>query len=162
MINLLLQRLNLQPQTADNTKLYDEGSFYPAFQKDLNKCSAELLIESPFVTSRRVSALLPALQKLKSRRVKVALITRDPFDNDHELSRIDALKAISQLQKIGVQVVFSEGLHRKIAILDRKILYEGSLNIFSQSKSQEIMRRFESAKACWQMIGFVKLDRLLN
>ncbi len=162
MINILLQRLNFQPLAAENTKLYDEDSFYSAFQKDLSKCYAELIIESPFVTSRRVSALLPALQKLKSRRVKVALVTRDPFDNDHELSRNDTLKAISQLQKIGVQVVFSEGLHRKIAILDRKILYEGSLNICSQSKSKEVMRRIESVKACWQMIGFTKLDQFLN
>lgn len=162
MINLLLQRLNIQVPAADNTKLFDENSFYPAFRKDLSKCGAELLIESPFVTCRRVSALLPELQRLKLRKVKIALITRDPFENDDEVSSIDALKAIAQLQRIGVQVIFSDGLHRKIAILDRKILYEGSLNIMSQSNSLEVMRRFESVKACWKMIGFTGLDKLLS
>ncbi len=162
MISLLLQKLQTSHIAADNTKLYDESNFYQAFLKDLYKCGTELLIESPFVTSRRVATLLPALQKLKSRRVKVALFTRDPFASDDEKSRTDALKAISQLQRIGVQVVLSDGLHRKIAILDRKILYEGSLNIMSQSNSSEVMRRFDSVKACWQMIAFTKLDKILN
>ena len=159
---LLSQLLSKVNSSQDVSKLYDEGSFYPAFLKDLNKCGAEVLIESPFITSRRVDLLLPTLRKLKKRRVKVALITRDPFTCEDKISRIGSLKAISELQKIGVQVAFSKGLHRKLAILDRNILYEGSLNIMSQSNSQEIMRRIESVKACWQMIGFTKVDRLVQ
>ncbi len=162
MISSLLQRLNNQSQELVSASLFNEQTFYPAFLKDLSKCGAELLIESPFVTSRRLAKLLPSLQKLKSRRVKVALITRDPLSCNDEKSRLDTLKAIAQLQRIGVQVVFSDGLHRKIAILDRKILYEGSLNIMSQSNSKEVMRRIESVKMCWQMIGFTGLDKLLT
>ena len=162
MKNFLDQIFNNFKPSKEESKLFDEDTFYPALLKDLNKCGAEVLIESPFITTRRVELLLPALRKIKKRRVRVALITRDPFSCDDEKSRISSLKAISELQKIGIQVICCEGLHRKLAILDRKILYEGSLNIMSQSNSKEVMRRTYSAKACWQMIGFTKLDRLLN
>jgi hypothetical protein len=37
------------------------------------------------------------------------------------------------LQKLGVQVLYTSGHHRKLAIIDREILYEGSLNIPSQN-----------------------------
>ena len=162
MITSILHRIYRPSADLNHTKLFNEDTFYECFIKHLHRCGYEALIESPFITSRRVALLLPALRKLKKRRVKVALITRDPFACDDEKSRINSLKAISELQKIGIQVAFSDGLHRKLAILDRKILYEGSLNIMSQSNSQEVMRRIESVKACWQMIGFTGLDNLLN
>lgn len=161
MNNSLLRKLTSKVQ-IDKSQLLDEETFYSSFSKDISKCGAELLIESPFVTQKRVSILLPDFTKLKNKRVKVTLITRDPFDSNDESTRTDALKGISKLQKIGVQVIFSDTLHRKIAIIDRKILYEGSLNIMSQNKSLELMRRIESVEECWRIIGHFKIDRLVN
>jgi phosphatidylserine/phosphatidylglycerophosphate/cardiolipin synthase-like enzyme len=162
MISSILRRLNSQTPDLVGTRLFDEETFYPAFLKDLGKCGAEVLIESPFATSKRISVLLPVLKRLKARGVKIAVNTRDPYEQDSELSRADTYKAIALLQSNGIQVVFTTGHHRKLAVLDRKILYEGSLNILSQNNSREVMRRIESVQMAWQMIGFANLDKLLN
>lgn len=162
MISSLLRRLNSQSPYLVGTKLFDEDTFYPAFLKDLNKSGAEVLIESPFVTSKRISVFLPTLKRLKARGVKIAVNTRDPHEQDSELSRADTYKAIALLQSNGIQVVFTTGHHRKLAVLDRKILYEGSLNILSQNNSREVIRRIESVQLAWQMIGFTKLDKIFN
>lgn len=162
MISFLLHKLNNTSSELVGTKLYSEETFYAAFLKDLSKCGAEVIIESPFATFKRVSILMPTLKRLKNRGVKVAVNTRDPIENSDERSRCDAYQAIALLQNIGVQVVFSKTHHRKIAVLDRKILYEGSLNILSQSHSLEVMRRIESARQAWQMISFTGLDNLIN
>lgn len=72
---------NGQSSIADgltSSSLYDEDTFYDRFAKDLKKCQSEVIIESPFITNRRLGLLLPALQKLKSRRVRVTINTRDP------------------------------------------------------------------------------------
>ena len=162
MIPSLLRKLNNTPSDFADTKLFNEDTFYAAFLKDLDTCGAEVIIESPFVTCKRIAILLPALKRLKAKGVKAAVNTRDPFEQDDERNRADAHRAIAQLQSIGVQVVFTAGHHRKLAVLDRKILYEGSLNILSQNNSREVMRRIESVQLAWQMIGFAKLDKLLN
>jgi hypothetical protein len=47
--------------------------------------------------------------------------------------------------------------HRKLAILDREILWEGSLNILSQSRSREIMRRIKEKKYAQEMFNFLNL-----
>jgi len=61
---------------------------------------------------------------------------------------------------LGVQVLLCVGNHhRKLAILDRKILWEGSLNILSQTHSREIMRRIDSSKLTGEMFKFLKLER---
>lgn len=145
-----------------NSKLYNQDSFYPAFLKDLANCHSEVIIECPFITSRRLKALLPILEKLKARTVRVAINTRDPRVHDEAYRQDDAYEAISRLQYIGVQVLYTGNHHRKLAILDRNILYEGSLNILSQNDSCEIMRRIESTQLAWQMIRFIGIDHLLT
>ncbi len=70
----------------------------------------------------------------------------------------DAREAVAELQGMGVMVLFTERHHRKLAIVDREILYEGSLNILSQNASCEIMRRIESSSLAEDMLTFIKLN----
>ena len=140
------------------SSLLNEDTFYATFTKDLKRCKSEVIIESPFVTSRRLTLILPTLKRLKAKKVRVVINTRDPHEYEEGYRREEAHRAIAKLQRMGVQVVYTSGHHRKLAILDRKILYEGSLNILSQNSSSEVMRRIESVRLSWQMIGFVGLD----
>jgi phosphatidylserine/phosphatidylglycerophosphate/cardiolipin synthase-like enzyme len=158
MLGFLISR-RTAPSNSIVSKLYDEKTFYTALIKDMKKCQSELIIESPFITNRRLQQLLPTFKKLKDRRVRVVVNTRNPRELDDEYRREDTLNAIAELQMIGVQVLFTVGHHRKLAILDRNIMYEGSLNILSQNNSSEIMRRIESTQLAWQMIRFIGLDK---
>ena len=148
-------------QEIHASKLYNENSFYPAFVKDLNMCKNELIIESPFITSRRLSNLLPVLKTLQAKKVRIVINTRDPIETDDEYQRNEAYRAVSQLQHAGVRVLYTKGLHRKVAIIDRSILYEGSLNIFSQNDSSEIMRRISSKRLVDEMVKFVGMERYI-
>jgi succinylglutamate desuccinylase len=158
MLTNLLERI--QP-ISPASKLYDENSFYPALVKDIKKCRSELIIESAYMTSRRVHYLLPHLKELKKNRVRIVINTRNPEEHDLYL-REESRKCLALLLEIGVQVIFSESLHRKTAILDRSILWEGSLNILSQNNSQEVMRRTESSQLGWQMLRFAGLEHKIS
>ncbi len=159
MLSALLHRQKDQSLDLISSKLLNEDTFYPAFLKDLGKCRSEVIIESPFVTHRRLAQLLPVLEKLKSRKVRIIINTRDPHEHDEEYLREEAHRAIASLQRIGIHVLYTGGHHRKLAVLDRRVLYEGSLNILSQNRSSEIMRRIDSIQLAWQMIKFVELDK---
>ena len=74
-------------QEIHASKLYNENGFYPAFVKDLNRCKNDLLIESPFITSRRLSNLLPVLKTLQAKKVRIVINTRDPIETDDEYQR---------------------------------------------------------------------------
>lgn len=143
------------------SELLNEETFYPAFTKDLKNCQSELLIECPFITTRRLHQLLPMFQRLKEQKVRIVINTRDPQTNEDEYRREDAHCAISRLQHTGVHVLYTGGHHRKLVVIDRKVLYEGSLNVLSQNSSCEVMRRIESAQLAWQMVRFIGVDRYL-
>ena len=143
-----------------NSILYDESGFYQAFMGDLEKCRKEIIIESPFITTSRMETLYPIFKGILDRGIKIHIITRDPVDHD-ETFRHQATNEILGLAEMGVNVVLLKGNHhRKLAIIDRKISWEGSLNILSQSNSKEIMRRIESKRQAEILIRFLKLDNL--
>ncbi len=144
-----------------NTSLLDQDSFYPIFTQDLLIAKQEVIIESPFLTTRRVGKLLPTLQKLSKKGVRIVINTK-PLD-EHEVEYcIQAQQCVAWLHGMGATVLFTGGHHRKLAIIDRQILYEGSLNILSQNDSCEIMRRIDSARLAMQTISFVGIGKFIK
>lgn len=127
----------------------------------MEHCRNELIIESAFVTSKRVATLLPTIKRLKKKGVRVVVNTRNPEEGDNCI-RADSRKALALLQYEGVQVIFTENQHRKTAVVDRNILWEGSLNILSQNQSKEMMRRTESIKLAQYALRFTNIDMLMN
>ncbi len=143
------------------SKLFDEKTFYQTFLRDLEACTKEVIIESPYITSSRMRTFDRILTKLLKKGVKIYIITRDP--KEHEIGmEIQSEDTISWCESIGIQVLLCSGNHhRKLAILDRAILWEGSLNILSQTQSREIMRRLNGEELAMQMFEYLKLENFL-
>ncbi|MDE2025263.1 MAG: hypothetical protein KGJ07_02115 [Patescibacteria group bacterium] len=144
-----------------NSQLHDEKTFYQTFLHDLNHCQNEVIIESPFITSVRMKTFDRVFKNLLKRDVKIFIITREPNEHDNGYE-FQSEEAIRWCETQGIQVLLCTGNHhRKLAILDRKVLWEGSLNILSQTKSREIMRRIEEEEIALQMFNFLKLAKFL-
>lgn len=140
-----------------DTRLYDQDSFYQEFIKDISHARNRVIIESPFMTTKRVKLLLPILAKLIKRGVKVIINTK-PFDEHEGLLYEMAIESVEQMQSIGVQIIMTVGHHRKLAVVDEEILWEGSLNILSQNDSCEFMRRIDSEHITRETVSFLHLD----
>jgi len=107
-----------------------------------------------------MNALYPSFRRLTKRGVHIVINTRDPKEHDRRMAA-EAATAIGLLQGLGVQVLFTDNHHRKLAIIDGSILYEGSLNILSQSSSCEVMRRVKSANLATEMLKFIKISKFM-
>ena len=82
--------------SPSGTQMYDEQSFYRVFEKDLYSARKSVIIESPFITLRRIEELLPVITKLRRKGVSVTVNTRNPIEHDEEYEA-QALVAIEQL-----------------------------------------------------------------
>lgn len=144
-----------------NSQLHDEKTFYRAFLRDLDACREEVIIESPFITTSRMKHLRTTFERLINRGVKVFVITRDPKEHSNGYE-VQSEEEIQYFEALGVQVLLCVGNHhRKLAILDRKVLWEGSLNILSQTHSREIMRRIEDKDLTLEMFNFLKFNKVI-
>jgi len=105
-----------------------------------------------------MSLLLPALLKLRAKGVRVIINTK-PFEEHEQAYQSQAIWAVGIMQDIGIEVLMTAGHHRKLAIIDDGILWEGSLNILSQNDSCELMRRIESKEAVERMRKFIGIKK---
>ena len=143
------------------TSLHDEKTFYLHFLSDLEQSQSEVIIESPFITIARMKTFWPVFRRLVARGVKVYVVTRDPrehtngYDDQYEVE-------IQEFEAVGIQVLMCTGNHhRKLAIIDRKVLWEGSLNILSQAKSREFMRRLEDGGFAVDLFNFIGYEKYM-
>ncbi len=143
--------------------LYNETTFYKKFLKDLDLCSREVIIESPYITSARMETFSQVFQRLLHKNIRIYIVTRNPTEHETEFYRDQATNEILRLTEMGVQFTLLQGYHhRKLAILDRKILWEGSLNILSQTKSLEFMRRTEEQKGVKATMRFLNYSSIIS
>lgn len=99
--------------------------------------------------------LIPIFQRLLNKGIKIQIITRDPSEHD-EVIRYQATNEILFCEEMGIHIKLLKGFHhRKIAVIDENIVWEGSLNILSQSQSREIMRRIHDKQAVQEMLEFI-------
>lgn len=139
------------------SRLFDNETFYEALKRDLVYANQSTYIESPFITTKRMDMLLPILTSARHKGVRVTVNTRPT--NEHDGKYIDqAYRAVQDMQSVGIKVLYTVKHHRKIAIIDDEILWEGSLNILSQSDSCEIMRRSISRALVRQMKEYIKCN----
>lgn len=143
------------------TSLHDEKTFYTSFLFDLERSQGEVIIESPFITIARMKTFWPIFRRLVARGVKVYIVTRDPrehTDGYDDQSEVE----IQEFEAVGIQVLMCTGNHhRKLAIIDRNVLWEGSLNILSQVKSREFMRRLEDGGFAVDLFNFIGYEKYM-
>jgi predicted nucleic acid-binding Zn-ribbon protein/predicted RNA-binding Zn-ribbon protein involved in translation (DUF1610 family) len=133
---------------------FNEGTFYPAFTQDVRRADDSIVIFSPFLTEDGAGRWIDLLRAKTSDGVRVRLVTRPPGKAggvlDHGLE-----ERISHIAKLGIVVDHRARMHEKFAIIDKAILWHGSLNILSHRDTEESMLRIPSEAACKEVARFV-------
>ena len=116
-------------------------------------------IDLPPVLSATGTVRLAGSKSISNRVLLLAALAEGTTEVRDLLESDDTGRMLEALQALGVTVLYTAGHHRKLAILDRKVVYEGSLNILSFNDSCEIMRKIASEKAAKQLCTFIAIDR---
>lgn len=132
-------------QSAQELGLFDQSTFDAALASDLQAAEESAVIFSGFVTPTGVANLGELLRSQISAGRKVRCVTRPPHRNgsmDPALGK----EALDMLEGIGCVVDCRARIHEKIIIIDRKIVWLGSLNALSHNhRTDEVMTRVVNA-----------------
>ena len=133
--------------------IFTEGTFYPAFLSDIDRASDSIVILSPFATARGTARWVEHFRAAMARGVSVHVLTCPPKAFGGRTAK-EVEQLIGRLRGLGVRVDLRHHMHEKIAILDGRILWHGSLNVLSHNRTYESMLRIESPKACERLSRF--------
>jgi hypothetical protein len=122
---------------------FTEDDFFERFRQDLIGCEERLLVLSPFMSLNRVEAIMPAFLAALARHVMVEVYSR-PASGQPEMIRDHYERIRSRFELSGIRFCNRVNMHEKVATIDDRILWHGSLNILSHNDSRESMLRLES------------------
>lgn len=147
----------------------NEAFFYKAFHKDLSEAKSEVVIISPFVTQNRIATFEPIFRELNRKQVKTFIITKSFREQNISKDLGEEIK--DNLKKLRVELITRPLSHEKLAIIDGKIIWHGSLNILSHKNTSELMVRFttkedkfaqETLKLCGINIPKIIEEKIIN
>lgn len=142
-------------------EIFNEKTFYRAFVKDMLAADKEVIIYSPFISKFRSEFFSDTFKRLRRRNIAVFIFTR-PIEEHEYFMRAEIKCALNDYEEMGATIFYLQGsIHEKAAVIDRKILWEGSLNILSQRKSREMMRRTFDENSAKQVISHLGLSKKL-
>jgi len=143
-------RLRLPPHLGfdlsdTEATVVDDRAFYPAFAEDVRRARHSIVLFSPFATEERTADWADLLRAKVSEGLAVRVVTEVRGDLWAQGVRL----LIDELRGLGVVVDTRRPMHEKIAIIDGKVLWHGSLNILSHSgRTSESMLRIPGEAAC--------------
>lgn len=149
-------------------KVFTHEDFWAAFVNDLEQARRRVLIQSPFASLRRIRALAKVLAGLTNNRVAVCVFVQEPrhWRQKPELREpeivcqiSEAASAFNTLASLGLHVTLRAKIHAKLAVIDDKILWEGSLNILSHLNTEERMRRWADPAQTREAVAQHHLDK---
>lgn len=129
--------------------IFDHQNFLPVYENDLANAGEEIVIVSPFVTKRRLRQAMPLVNTALQKQVNVTIVMRPPADYKEDA----ALQVLlASLESTGVQTIFKSGIHQKFAIIDRRIVWYGSINLLGYGRSEETLMRLESVAIAGELL----------
>ena len=132
--------------------IFDEKSFQPFFSNDLASAAKEIIIVSPFLRMARVKQMMQFLAPALMNGATATVVTRPSEDYKEEFGKI-AADVSRYLSDANIKVVCKSKIHQKYAVIDRRIVWYGSINFLSFGFGEESVMRLESYEIADELIG---------
>lgn len=131
--------------------IFDTKTFYRSFSADLTNMEHEALIISPFMRKARVLSILKFLACSHEQDVKITIITRPP--EDYRSDQQDAISLLIETLRLeGITVIPRSGVFQKYIVIDKSIVWYGSIDFLSFGNSQESIMRFENTDLAGELL----------
>jgi DNA-binding XRE family transcriptional regulator len=161
---ILSSKTTLQPmqpgiQATESHAVFTHKDFVKCFTVDLANARGLVLIQSPYLSTRRINDLRLSLEKCIYRGVRVCVFAEKPRDMNREESATRAAfqSSLDMLGGVGAHVTLVPRIHEKLAIIDETIFWDGSYNILSHLDTSERMTRWVSLE---KVCGAIELHKL--
>jgi hypothetical protein len=131
--------------------VFDSKTNLSIYEQDVTATKGNILISSPGLNRRKVERLMELTQSKLEKGIQVTVWTLNP--EGYPKSRIASTKAlVSQLKKGGISVRTFPAMHEHFAILDRELVWYGSMNLLSREKEEDSMLRIKSKEIAQELI----------
>ena len=140
---------NLQSAKEEPTgTIFDAQTYAPVYERDLQTARREILISSPALSRKKVTQFLELLRERQESGVRIKILTLAPDTQD----TYQAAEKIALLRQSGIEVLPSKACREHFAILDRRLVWYGSMNLLSHEKPDDNLIRLPDEQIAQELL----------
>ena len=135
----------------DDSFIYDSETYSEVFRGDIINAKAEVMISSPYVSTPGSERLIRIYSAMKSKDASISLITYPASHYSDDIKdRIENIH--NRLNMAGIKVSFVDYIPSRYAVIDKEILWYGSMNLVSNIKEDDDEMRIVSRSVAKALI----------
>ena len=142
-------------QDRNVSTIYDGHAAMETFDRDIADAVNSIVVFSPYIQSGRVSKLLPVLQETITAGVTIAIHTKEA-ESYEKSKQSECQGMLAQLRNIGVQVTTHQVLQPRCAIIDKKIVWYGSVDFLAFGRRDSDALRFVDSDTAGEFLNLYK------
>lgn len=146
---------NMSVKQEIHNSIYDIYNYGRVYKADLSSAQEEIIISSPRVNSGKTWNLIClAVATFKDKDVKIHVLTLPPVVyKDFES---DARGHHNSMETVGIKVHISDKCHERFAIIDRNIVWYGSMCLLAKEREDDNIIRLESSEIAEELLSIQK------
>lgn len=146
----------LRPSVSEQERpeqgfIFDIDTYQSPYHEDLLHAQKEIIVCSPSLRRRKVDEFLRFIQPVQERGVTVTVITWQT-DADRYGSSDARASILEKLRTSGIDLRTMESLSEHFAIIDKNIVWYGSLNFLGKEDVEDSLMRVENPNATEELL----------
>lgn len=131
--------------------IYDIDSYADTYWRDIEETKTSVVISSPRLGTQKVNRIISELGKRQELGVKVTIVTWHP--DAYKYGRDDVrMELMEKLRKAGFEVRLVEGSCEHFAVIDKEIVWYGSMNFLSKEDAEDNLMRVCSKEIAAELL----------
>ncbi len=148
-------------EVAVKNTIYDSSTYKDSITEDLMHAKKEIILSSPVLSSRSVKWFMETVGEAQKNGVSVTVLTL-ASEHCQERYRKQNRHFQEELKQSGVFVVAKPILYTHFAVLDREVVWYGSMNLLGTVHEEETMMRLENEEIAVELLEMVDGGRKLQ
>lgn len=141
----------LTGQKQETNAIFDIDTYAETYWKDLENAHKEIVISSPRLNSVKVDQLISTIEKKQENGLKAVVVTWHP--GEYSYGRDDARMALMErLRKAGIEIRLVEESCERYTIIDREIVWYGSVNFLAKEDIDDNLLRVDSREIAMELL----------
>lgn len=141
----------------DERFFYDCETYSDDFRNDVINAKDEVLISSPYVSVAGSERLLRNFAAINNKDIHISLITYSPSHYSDDIKRrIENIH--NKLIMSGIKIFFVDSISSRYAVIDKEILWYGSMNLASNIKEDDDEMRIVNRSVAKALIEDQTID----
>ncbi len=154
---------SIEKQTAN--AIFDMENYRDTFQKDLLEAGKEVILSSPVISWKKINELLNLLREKQEEGLRIVVVTWQP-DRYEFGDSANWMKMHEYMRRSGIELNLVEDYCEHFCIIDRDIVWYGSMNFLGKENADDNLMRVSSSRIAAELLeltfGSEKIEPFFN